>query len=337
MGRRTRAWHVLQGSKAEALLAVDAYNRSGERRSLEAFVVHMHLAWLYLLQACLLRDRIDFRYRQKDGRHFVKVDGEPKTWELARCVAWRWPNDNDPIRQNIEFFIGLRNKIEHRYEAAVAAAVAGHAQAHILNYEGELVAQFGEEESLGQSLRFPVFISTLTPQGVEAVKQLRARVPAKAVRYLAEFHERLDPSVAEDQRFEFRIHLVPQIGPRSEADMAIKFIPLDQLDARTLKALAKVGKTGLVGIRLKERPVKNLKLHRPREIVEIVKKEVPSFNMATFVRKWKEHAIRPPAGAADPYATDEKYAVYDELHRDYAYTDAYAKKLVREAKEELET
>jgi hypothetical protein len=118
--------------------------------------------------------------------------------------------------------------------------------------------------------------------------------------------------------------------------MAIKFIRLDELDARTRRALAKVGKTGLVGIRVKERPVKNLKLHRPTDIVEIVKKEVPDFNMGTFIRNWKGHGIRPGTGANDPYATDEKYAVYDEVHRDYAYTDAYAKKLIREAKAELE-
>jgi hypothetical protein len=49
MAPRPKWWHKLQASKQEALLAVDLYNRSGESRRLEAFVVHMQIAWLYLL------------------------------------------------------------------------------------------------------------------------------------------------------------------------------------------------------------------------------------------------------------------------------------------------
>ena len=47
----------------EACLAVRLYNDPAERRSFEAFIVHMHLAWLYLLHAELTRDSIDYRYR----------------------------------------------------------------------------------------------------------------------------------------------------------------------------------------------------------------------------------------------------------------------------------
>ena len=104
MGRRTRAWHMVQASMAEALLAVELYNTSGGRRSLEAFVVHMHLAWLYLLHAEFLRDGVDFRYweqRTDRRRRLVRIDGEPKTWELARCARQRWPLDNDPIHRRL--------------------------------------------------------------------------------------------------------------------------------------------------------------------------------------------------------------------------------------------
>ena len=47
MARRPHWWHHLQASKQEALLAVDLYNQSRRERRLEAFVVHMHMAWLY--------------------------------------------------------------------------------------------------------------------------------------------------------------------------------------------------------------------------------------------------------------------------------------------------
>ena len=83
---------MVEASRDEAGLATRLYNDPAEVRSFEGFAVHMHLAWLYLLHAELTRDGIDFRYHRKDNpRLLVKVDGEPKRWELAQCVAHRWP------------------------------------------------------------------------------------------------------------------------------------------------------------------------------------------------------------------------------------------------------
>jgi hypothetical protein len=106
---------MVQASRDEAKLAVRLYNDPAETRSFEGFVVHMHLAWLYLLHGEFTRDGVDYRYRRRDNpRLLEKIDGEPRRWELAKCVLTRWELD-DPVRRNIEFFIGLRNKIEHRY------------------------------------------------------------------------------------------------------------------------------------------------------------------------------------------------------------------------------
>ena len=92
MARPKKHWHMAEASRDEAGLATRLYNDPAEVRSFEGFAVHMHLAWLYLLQAELTRDGIDFRYHRKDNpRLLVKVDGEPKRWELAQCVAHRWP------------------------------------------------------------------------------------------------------------------------------------------------------------------------------------------------------------------------------------------------------
>src|SRR5919202_5307358 len=99
MAARPRWWHILQGSRREALLAVDLYNRAAVERSLEGFVVHMNLAWLYLLHARFKRDGIDYRYRQPNSRRFVRVDdGEIKTWELARCIREAFSDEHNPVR-----------------------------------------------------------------------------------------------------------------------------------------------------------------------------------------------------------------------------------------------
>ena len=43
------------------------YNDAADIRSFEGFVVHMHLAWLYLLYSEFTRDNIDYRYWQRDN------------------------------------------------------------------------------------------------------------------------------------------------------------------------------------------------------------------------------------------------------------------------------
>src|SRR2546423_14793064 len=98
MARPARWTSTLQAAVDEASLAARLYNDPAEVRSFEGFVVHMHLAWLYLLHAELTRDDIDYRYHRHDNpRLLVKVDGEPKRWELARCVAQRWRAPADPV------------------------------------------------------------------------------------------------------------------------------------------------------------------------------------------------------------------------------------------------
>ncbi len=125
MAARPKWWHILQASRREALLAVDLCNRAASERSLEAFIVHMSLAWLYLHHARFERDGVDYRYRDGDGRRFVRVDGEIKRWELARCLREAFSDERSPMRANVDFFVKVRNEIEHRYERLLAVALAG--------------------------------------------------------------------------------------------------------------------------------------------------------------------------------------------------------------------
>src|SRR5262245_16536711 len=110
---------MLKAAKQEAVLAAQLYNDPAEPRRLEAFYVHLHLAWTYLLHAKFRRDRIDYHGRQPDGR-LARVAGEPATWGLPRSVEEEWPAHH-PIRRNLELSLALRNHIEHRSTTALDA------------------------------------------------------------------------------------------------------------------------------------------------------------------------------------------------------------------------
>jgi hypothetical protein len=324
-------WSLMaEASAEEALLAVDLYNQTKLPRRLEAYFIHMHLAWLYLLHARFRRDGIDYRYRRSNGR-FEKVDGEPKTWDLARCVIERW-GDNDPVRKNLELTIALRNKIEHRFEDATTIATAGYAQALLLNYEDELTSAFGVNRSLGDRLRFPVFVGAFTTDGVERLVRTRRDLPRATGDLIASFTAGLDPAVAEDQRFEFRVHLVQKTGPKSTADLWMTFHRDDELTDEQRRVFENLGQHGRVVVRDRLRPVANLGLMKPAAASAAIEARIPFRFRASseFPAAWRALDCRPPSSAPNPERTKDQYCVYDEPHRDYLYTQAFVEKVVRE-------
>lgn len=331
MAARPKWWHILQGSRHEALLAVDLYNRAALERSLEGFILHMHIAWLYVLHARFLRDDVDYRYR-KDNRQFVRVDGEIKSWDLGRCLGEAFPDANNPVRCNVEFFIKIRNKIEHRYEAALAPVLAGKTQALVFNYEETLTEWFGPSGALGESLRFPVFLSNLTPGAVEALKAVHRGLPKRLTSFIREHDDSLPSVVAEDWRYDFRVFLLPQTGPKTENDVVMRFLREDEMTPEQREARDVVQTI----VRNKSISVQNKGRHKPSQVAAMVATRLAlKFTISHHVAAWRHFQVRPKQGAQRPELTEDRFCLWDEPHKDYLYTDAWVSKLVRELADPL--
>jgi hypothetical protein len=326
MPARPKWWHTLQGSRREALLAVDLYNRAACERSLEGFVVHMNLAWLYLHHAKFVHEKVDFRYRKANGR-LERIDGEVKTWDLARCLRETFP-DNSPVRANVEFFLKIRNKIEHRYEKLLADVLAGKTQALVLNFEETLTAWFGSGQGLGDSLRFPVFMSSLTPDAVKALKATHRKLPKKLTSFIQEHDASLPAAVAEDYRYDFRVYLLPQTGPKTDSDVVMRFLREDEMTDEQRQArdvVQTITRNKLVSVQNKGK-------HKPGAVARSVSEglKVRFSVQGHHVPAWRYYEVRPETAADRPELTDERHCVWDEPHGDYLYTDAWIKKLIKE-------
>ncbi len=335
MARPQKHWPMVEASRDEASLAVRLYNDPAEVRSFEGFVIHMHLAWLYLLHAQLTRDGVDYRYCRTDNPRLLdKVGGEPKRWELAKCVKERWPDEKDPIRANLEFFIGIRNRVEHRYarqQQALAAVVGGQAQALLLNYEEELVTQFGPAASLATRLRFPVFVGSFTDEGERTLRKLRGSLPASLRTFISEYHAKLDPTTSDDPRFELRLRVLQELAPKDPDALAVQYTRYDDMSPEQREAVEALGRKGVVVIRERQRGVVGHGLLKPTQAAKKVEEQIPfKFGIGHFIKAWQKLQVRPEGGAANPALTDERYCTYDSRHNDYGYTEAYVKKLVRE-------
>jgi hypothetical protein len=213
-----------------------------------------------------------------------------------------FPNQEHPVRRNVEFFIGFRNKIEHRYEALLESVVAGKCQSLIMNYERLLVDTFGAQEGLADQLRFPVFLSSLSDHAVEVLKETHKRLPKRLTKYVDEYDAMLADDLRSDYRYDFRVLLIPQTGPRSEADVAMRFVRLEDLPDEQQGQLEEVRTI----VRDRTVPVSNIDRHRLGAVCAKLSETLGVRFAASsdHVRAWKHYRVRPESEAANPTRTD---------------------------------
>jgi hypothetical protein len=322
--------HYLTIAKEEALLACDLYNQRRRSRNLEAFIVHMSIAWLNLFLAMCARSGIDCCYR--DGRRLQRVDGEAKAWDITKCLNYFFPNANQPIRANLTFFIRLRNKIEHRFSEKqrrhLEPIVAAKAQALILNFEKTLVEEFGSNHSLGDYLRFPIFLSSLTSYALEAIKTVYSQVPRDLKTFIETYDEAQDDAVRKSEAYEYRIYLMPKVSSKGKADLAVEFIDVSKAPPEQVETIERAQ----VIIRERKVPIANINMLKASEVVSRLQQVFSAFKMHMHVWAWKRFKVRPSYKSDDPAHTDTAYCVYDRAHGDYVYTEAWVTKLKDELK-----
>jgi hypothetical protein len=277
----------------------------------------MHKAWHFLLHTRLHMAKIDYYYRDPKSGRYVLVDGEPKAWDLEWCLKQRYPNTADPVRLNVELFVALRNKVEHRYENNLKIATGGKAQALVMNYEYETTLHFGPTFSMADHLRFPISLQALTAAGQEQLKAAAANVPKRTRDLVAKFEAGIDPTVLDDLRYDYRVRLVPIVGSKTDADLAINFVRLDDLTDDERKVMVEAGRLGTVIVRNKHVEVAGKDKLLPGQLAQLVEDQLPfEFNVyREHLEMGRRLRVRPPVGAADPYETDARYCVYNDAFK----------------------
>ena len=93
----------------------------------------------------------------------MRVDGDPKHWDLTEYLRQFYGSDNPPERKNLEFLIGLRNKIEHRHIPELDPGLYGECQAALLNLEALIAGTFSARFALSEQLAVSLQFSGLVP------------------------------------------------------------------------------------------------------------------------------------------------------------------------------
>jgi hypothetical protein len=325
---------LLRKSQESAILAVDIYNKPATKFRSYGFIVLMTIAWTSIFHAIFEKRKIKYFYRKPDSQRFYYVDGERKAWDLSKCSDEYFADTNSPIKKNLNFFITLRNKIEHRFLPSLDFEICGECQSLLLNFEKIITQEFGEEYGLNESLSIPLQLLSINPDWKKRVmKELQGKHYRIVKKYIDTYRQSLDNSIWQSSEFSFRVFLVPQIGsnPRT-SDCAIEFINYDPNNPEEMEKHEKI--TAL--IKEKQVPVLNPGKFKAGDVSEEIHSRLgiifnPSYQHA---KCWKYYKIRPERGNLQPHKTNVKYCQYDATHKDYVYTQDWIDFLVSELSDE---
>jgi len=331
---------ALQKSRDSALLAVEIYNKPAVTFKSGGYITLMVISWTSLFHAIFFLRKVKPYYRKPNG-YFERVDGEYRYWELGECLKQYYGNDtNNPIRKNLEFFIPLRNKIEHRSLPELDPSIFGECQAMLLNFDEMLEKEFGPKHCVRQSLSFALQIYPSAENLAEAVK--RNRSTKAAAEFVESYRSSLSPEIHGNSRYSFKAFLIQVANHESKDVLPIQFIHYDKLTEVQREALAPFN----VMVKYKQPPIANAETMPPGIVAKKVqsalgnpkilrgKKEIDKFNLGWHTKCWRHFKIRPPRKSDNPEQTTTRYCIYDKRHDDYNYTEEWVGFLIDKFRDE---
>jgi hypothetical protein len=339
---------MLSKARESALLAVEIYNKPSVKFRSGGYIVLMVIAWTALFHAIFYNRRIKPYYKSKGKFDRIGgVDGDFKLWELDKCARVYFGNDtHNPVELNLGFFIPLRNHFEHRSFPSVDGDIFGECQAMLLNFDDMLGNEFGDNNRIRESLSFSLQMFP-TPHGYsEAVRHNPDLT--KIVGFIRQYRSMISSDVWSSGKYSFKAFLVQVSNHETVDSLPIQFIHQNQLTEEQRTEMAKV--ISFTREKVVEIPVVNKGYLRPGMVVKRVmaglgqpyKKDrfSPTVSNAFTqnVHGWccSEYNIRPPSGSPDRSRTDKRYCLYDEVHNDYLYTEAWVDYLIEKLSDKAE-
>jgi hypothetical protein len=340
VGRNLRPY--VDKARDSALLAVEVYNKPAIAFRSAAYIALMVMAWTSLFHAIFFRRGKLPYYKDSNGR-YQKVEGEYRHWDLQKCAAQYWGDDTgNPVRKNVEFFIPLRNKIEHRHIPPLDAAIFGECQALLLNFDAMLGVEFSPKHQLRESLSFSL---QLFPSGESFAAAIKANKSiADVKKFIDDYRSTITPEVLSSGQFAFKAFLIQVGNHQSDDALPIQFVHYDSLTAEQqaevgrFAALVKYKQGGVInaGLLKAKQVIKKVQDALGNPLVERNGKSIAKFNSDTHTRCWKSFDVRPKQGAKKPEQTKVQYCVYDKAHGDYLYTQAWVALLVEKMADDAE-
>lgn len=323
---------LITKAREAAILAVETYNRPTASFRSGAFVILMIVAWTALFHAAFVVRRRKPYYRKRNSKRFEKVDGDYKAWELGECLKQYYGSNNPPERANLEFFIPLRHKLEHRSFPKLDTEIFGECQALLMNFEQFLTDSFGKGYALRTGLTFALqFSEGVLPSQSKAMTKITEKQYSRVKSFVSDYRYALSDEIGKDQRYSFRVFLVPKVNNHaSSADAAVEFVKYDPQKPEEMKKYEHL----VTFIKERKVPVANLGYLKSGEVIGRVAKHINAkFSHYDHKLCYLHFGVRPSREAPDPAVTKPAFCIYDQAHDDYVYTPEWTDYLVKALKD----
>jgi len=327
----------LDKARDSALLAVEIYNKPAVKFKSGGFIVLMCVAWTSLFHAIFFKQKRNPYYRDKNNKRlYLRRNGDIQFWELEICVKEYFNGNITAMRKNIEFFIPLRNMLEHRFMPEIDPDIFAECQAFLLNFDKIVQKEFGEEYMLKESLSFALQLFPSSKTLFSAVKETKES--KHIIDFIRAYRSSITTDMQQSGEYSFKAFLFQVANHNSAECLPIQFYSFENMteeEKRNTERIAALIKT-------KQVPVANLGKMKPGKIVELVQKGlgnkkinrgtkiVDKFNMDTHTRCWKHYKVRPDNGSPKPFDTNNQYCLYDEPNGSYLFTQAWVDFLINE-------
>lgn len=313
----------LRHGRHAALAALRVWNDPTASFRTETFSLLFVAAWNSIALAILQRDGQEWR-QLEHGERVPSGDGGNYALDTRELLARALPGDGYlALRRNVEFWIGLRNRVAHRHLAALDAVVIPQAQAGLLNLEGILSEKFGENYLLADHLTVPLQLSGFRDPGVLAsLKRLQAALPLDVQAYLTRSAAE-NEDLLNNPSYALRVAFVPVVPASGRhPDSVVYFVRPDEVPADLEEALQKF----IVVPKL-------IKTASPRLIAKQVVEGVEArirykFTINMHIEAARRLGVRPTVGVSPPAQPDARYCEYVSSVKRYFYNQAWIERLV---------
>lgn len=325
--RQGKAKTILDNSINSAITAVETYNRPRTKFRIENYIILMVIAWTKLFHA-YFQTTIGERYfyKEKNGR-YKKIDGEKKAWELKECIKQYQKNAgrdmlSDGVVANLNFFIGIRNKIEHRYwdSSALDILLFGECQSMLYNYENIVVKLFGDEYSINTCLAYALQFSHMRAnEQLVSQRELLSKDMLDIKKYIDKYKTDLTQEIYDSQEYSIKLLQIPKISNTNRSDLAVEFVNWNSLSDEDKDNYQKV--SAIIKDKIIKQSVSNANMLKPGDVIKAVEDKTSiKINLSNHTSLWKAFGVRPSSNSESKFDTITEYCVYDEPHNDYLYT-----------------
>lgn len=318
VGHEPTAWEFqLDHARASCLEALRVWNDPTSRFRTGAFSMLFVAAWNSLSIAVLQREGHEWRDLDEQGEVVRVHGGIERARETGDLVGAAVPGAaRAGLRQNVAFWIELRNAVAHRFLPALDVMTIPHAQAGLLNFEDVLREEFGAEFGLAHALAVPLQLSGFRDPGVlDSRKRLFASLPIEVQAVLSRA-DSAPPELLADPTYMLRVAFIPAVPPSGRNPDAVAYflrpgeVPDELVDSLERYVIV-------------PKPRRSVAQFRPKFVCEEVSRRTG------FVFHYNHHA---PAtrklGAwpaeGDPDATvDAMLAEYNSAFKGWLYSQAW--------------